>query len=91
MIDLAKQIAYLKTIVGHVGTIYKAANFKLIGQTAASKHVVWKGKRYHMRSLTIDRPYSYKMREGLETGETVVKTGAPKLIFEYLIKRKSCR
>ena len=81
-------ISYSDQSVGHKGTIYKAANFKLIGKTSPSKHVFWKGKRYHPRSLTIDRPYSYKMRAGLKTGETVVTTGAPKLIFEYIIKRK---
>ena len=81
-------ISYSDQSVGHKGTIYKAANFRLIGETAPSKHVFWKGKRYHPRSLTIDRPYSYKMRAGLKTGDTVIKTGRSKLIFEYLIKRK---
>lgn len=86
--SVGRVISYSDQSVGHIGTIYKAANFTLIGKTAPSKHVFWKGKRYHPRSLTIDRPYSYKMREGLKTGETIIKTGKPKLIFEYLIKRK---
>ena len=81
-------ISYSDQSVGHKGTIYKAANFILIGKTAPSKHVFWRGKRYHPRSLTIDRPYSYKMRAGLETGDTIIETGEPKLIFEYIIKRK---
>ena len=46
----------------------------------------WKGKRYHPRSLTIDRPYSYKMRKGIITGDTKIVTGETKLIFEYLLK-----
>ncbi len=83
--DIKRVISYSDLSVGHIGTIYKAANFKLIGKTAPSKHVFWNGKRYHPRSLTIDRPYSYKMREGLKTGETKVITGEPKLIFEYLL------
>ncbi len=87
--DVGRVISYSDQSVGHKGVIYKAANFKLIGETAPSKHVFWKGKRYHPRSLTIDRPYSYKMREGLKTGETIIETGAPKLIFEYLIKRRN--
>ncbi|MGR3292524.1 MAG: Mom family adenine methylcarbamoylation protein [Candidatus Scalindua sp.] len=68
-------ISYSDLSVGHIGTIYKAANFKLIGKTAPSKHIFWKGKRYHPRSLTINRPYSYEMRKGLETGETKIVTG----------------
>ena len=86
--NIDRVISYSDQSVGHRGIIYRAANFKLIGKTAASKHVFWNGKRYHPRSLTIDRPYSYKMRQGLKTGETVIVTGQPKLIFEYLIKRK---
>lgn len=84
--DVKRVISYSDKSVGHIGTIYKAANFKLIGETAKSKHVFWKGIRYHPRSLTIDRPYSYKMREALKTGEATIETGEPKLIFEYIIK-----
>lgn len=84
---IEKVISYSDKSVGHVGTIYKAANFKCIGETAKSKHVEWDGKRYHMRSLTIDRPYSYRMRADLETGKAVIKTGEPKLIYEIMIVR----
>lgn len=79
-------ISYSDKSVGHVGTIYKAANFKLIGETSPSKHLFWRGKRYHMRSITIDRAYSYKIRDALKTGEAVVEDGLPKLIFAYQIK-----
>ena len=85
--DVERVISYSDQSVGHCGTIYKAANFKLIGETAPSKHVFWNGKLYHPRSLTIDRPYSYKMREGLKTGDTQIISGESKLIFEYVIKR----
>lgn len=79
-------LSYADQSVGHSGTIYKAANFKLAGTTAPSKHVFWQGKRYHPRSLTIDRPYSYKLREAVENGEASVETGEPKLIFVYYLK-----
>jgi hypothetical protein len=79
-------ISYSDKSVGHKGTIYRAANFTLIGETKESKHVFWNGVRYHPRSLTIDRPYSYKMREAIKTGEAIITTGEPKLIFEYLLK-----
>lgn len=45
-------------------------------------------KVYHPRSLTIDRPYSYKMREAVKNGEAVVKTGQPKKIWLYQINDK---
>ena len=85
--SIIRVISYSDKSVGHIGTIYKSANFTIIGKTNPSKHVFWKGKRYHPRSLTIDRPYSYEMRKGIESGETIIETGEPKLIFEFIIKR----
>lgn len=76
-------ISYADLSVGHKGTIYKATNFKLIGETLPSKHIFWKGKRYHPRSLTIDRDYSRKLNQAILTGEARVETGKPKLIYEY--------
>lgn len=83
--DIKRIISYSDQSVGHKGTIYKASNFKLIGETSPSKHIFWKGVRYHPRSLTIDRPYSYKLREAIKTGEAIIETGEPKFIFEYLL------
>lgn len=76
-------ISYSDMSVGHVGTIYKAANFKLVGETSESKHVFWNGRRYHPRSLTIDRPYSFELRKAIESGEAILETGKPKKIFIY--------
>lgn len=86
--DFKSVLSYADTSVGHKGTIYKAANFKLIGQTKESKHVFWNGIRYHPRSLTIDRPYSYKLREAIKTGEAIIETGTPKNIYVYHLTTK---
>ncbi len=83
--NIKKVITYADRSVGHEGIIYKAANFKYIGDTAPSKHIFWNGKRYHPRSLTIDRPYSYELRKAIKTGEAKIETGLPKKIFEYII------
>jgi len=80
-------ISYSDLSVGHVGTIYKAANFELVGETSPTKHIFWKGKRYHPRSLNIERAYSYKLREAIKSGEAIIETGKPKLIFKYGIKK----
>jgi len=80
-------LSYADTSVGHKGTIYAAANFKMIGQTAPSKHVFWKGKRYHPRSLTIERPYSHELRKAVEIGQATIETGTPKNIWIYEIRR----
>ena len=45
-----------------------------------------------MRSLTIDRPYSYEMRKAVKNGTAIVKTGEPKIIWLYdLTKRRKKR
>ena len=50
---------------------------------------ILKGLKDHPRSLTIDRPYSYKMREAVKTGEAIVEKGKPKILYKYEIKRKT--
>ena len=81
-------LSYSDKTVGHNGTIYKAANFKNIGLTTPTKYIEWKNKIYHPRSISIDRPYSYKLREAIENGEATIKTGLPKIIWLYEISNK---
>lgn len=80
-------LTFADQTVGHVGTCYKAANFKFVKETPPTMHVLWKGLRYHPRSLTIDRPYSYAMREAVKTGEAIIEKGKPKILYKYEIKR----
>lgn len=84
-------LSYSDMTVGHIGTIYKASNFKKVGLTSPSKFVEWQNKTYHPRSLTIDREYSYKMREAVKTGEAVIKIGLQKIIWMYPINTKKRR
>ena len=81
-------LSYSDMTVGHVGTIYKASNFKDIGKTSPTKYVEFNGKTYHPRSLSIDRPYSYRLRDAVESGDAVIKTGLPKTIWIYEISKK---
>jgi len=81
-------LSYSDLTVGHIGTIYRASNFKNIGLTTPTKYVEWNGKVYHPRSLSIDRDYSYKMREAIKSGEAVIKTGLQKNIWLYPINKK---
>jgi hypothetical protein len=81
-------LSYSDKTVGHSGTIYKAANFQNIGETTPTKFVNWKGKTYHPRSLSIERPYSHELREAVKTGEATIHTGLPKIIWLYEISQK---
>lgn len=84
--DISIVYTFADQTVGHKGTCYKAANFKFVKETPPTIHVLWKRLRYHPRSLTIDRPYSYKMREAVKTGEAIIEKGKPKSLFKYVIK-----
>ena len=81
-------LSYSDLTVGHTGTIYKASNFKEVGKTTPTKYIEWNGRTYHPRSLSIDRDYSYKMREAVKTGEAIIHTGEPKIIWMYKINYK---
>jgi len=85
--DISIVYSFADTTVGHKGTIYKASNFKLIKETKPTNNIYWKGKVYHMRSSSIDRPYSYELRKAVENGSAIIKRGKPKLLFSYEIKR----
>jgi hypothetical protein len=76
-------LSYSDESVGHTGTIYKAANFKCIGHTGDSIHVFWEGKRYHPRSLTIERPYSHRLRAAVKNGSATIEKMKPKSIWVY--------
>jgi len=72
--------------VGHMGVCYRAANFVYVKDTNPTIHVLWKGKRYHSRSLTIDRPYSYELRNAIKNGNAQIVRGKPKSLFKYQIR-----
>ena len=86
-----KILSYSDLSVGHTGTIYRAANFKKIGETSPTKNILWDGRTYHMRSLTIDRPYSKKIQNAIANGFASIETGSPKIIWEYSVSRKMSR
>ena len=69
----------------HVGTIYKATGFKLVGETGGGATIHWQGREFHVRSLTIDRDYSRELRERVASGEAkVVETGAKNIYVREL-------
>ncbi len=81
-------LSYSDLTVGHIGTIYKATNFVEAGKTSPTNYVEWNGKTYHMRSLTIDRPYSYEMRKAVQDGTAIIHKGKPKIIWLYDLKER---
>jgi hypothetical protein len=85
--DAKHVLSYSDMTANHKGTIYQAANFKFKGTTNKTKYVIWNGKTYHMRSINIDRPYSYKLRDALKNNEAQIITGQEKKIWIYDIPK----
>lgn len=80
-------LSYSDLTVNHIGTIYKASNFKFIGETLPTKYIDWNGKIYHPRSLSIDRDYSRRLNEDLNKGLAEIKEGLPKKIWIYEVNK----
>lgn len=78
-------VAYADPKFGHDGTVYRAANFKLIGMTSPGILLEVDGKLYHDRTLRIDKPYARKIKERLEVNDPdvrIIETDS-KYIFLY--------
>jgi len=86
--DISIVYTFADQTVEHTGTCYKASNFEYIRDTPPTTHVLWKGKRYHPRSLNIERPYSHELRKAVKEGNAKIIRGKPKSLFKYIIKRK---
>ena len=84
-------LSYSDLTEGHVGTIYKAANFDMMGTTSPTKWVEWNGEKYHPRSLSIDRDYSYALRKAVDKGEATIHTGQPKRVWYYPLYHRKQR
>jgi hypothetical protein len=81
-------ISYADPEYGHVGVIYRAANFKYEGVTGAGSKLEVDGESFHIRTLTmVDRPYGAEINRRYKAGDEnvkIIKT-KPKHIYTYNI------
>lgn len=87
--DIDLLISFADETYGHKGTIYKAANWREIGESAPEKKIEWRGKRYHRRALAQkNRPQqTAAIKAALESGEArMIQTGK-KRVFAYTLVR----
>jgi len=95
--DIDVVLSYSDMTYGHEGTIYKASNFTLVGQSPCISKIMHNGKLYHDKSLRVyngakkdgakQKPFSIKLCEALSSGEAVRVMTKPKNIYLYRIKR----
>lgn len=85
-------VSYADLTYGHVGTIYKASNFELIGQTSKGKVILYNGKRYHDKALRTKykgklKPFAVELREAVDTGKAQIVNTMPKNIYVYQLRK----
>lgn len=84
-------VSYADKEYGHDGTIYKASNFKMIGEIKGAKVIWWDGKRYHDKTIRTKykgelKPFAQRVKNALDNGEAFYKKTAGKFTYLYEIK-----
>jgi len=81
-------VSYADKEYGHSGVIYRASNFKMVGEIKGAKVIMWGGKRYHDKTIRTKykgklKPFAIRVKNALENGEAFYKKTAGKYTFVY--------
>lgn len=81
-------VSYADKDFGHTGVIYKATNFKLVGETPCGKIIMYNGKRYHDKAIRtkykgVLKPFAQNIKAALLSGQAYYKKTAGKYIYVY--------
>jgi len=87
-------VSYADKEFGHCGTIYKASNFKMVGEIKGSKVIIYGDKRYHDKAIRTYykgklKPFAVKLRQALESGDAYYKETAGKFTYIYNINDRN--
>jgi len=79
-------VSYADKEYGHGGTIYKASNFKMIGEIPGARVILYNGKRYHDKTIRTKykgelKPFAKRIKNALESGEAEYTKTAGKYTF----------
>jgi hypothetical protein len=83
-------VSYADKEYGHTGTIYKASNWEMIGETKGAKVIIFNGRRYHDKTIRTKykgklKPYAQKIKTALDNGNAYYKTTKGKYTYTYTI------
>jgi hypothetical protein len=81
-------VSYADPEYGHSGVVYKASNFKLVGQSSAGRVIMFNGKKYHDKTIRTKykgklKPFAAEVKKALEDGRAVYKKTKGKNIYTY--------
>ena len=85
-------VSYADKEHGHSGIIYKASNFKMVGEIKGAKVIYWDGKRYHDKTIRTKykgelKPFAKRVKDALESGEAYYKKTAGKYTYVYDLRK----
>ena len=98
-----KKNTQIKTVVSyadmeqnHNGTIYRASNFECLGRQSGAKVILWRGKKYHDKSIRTKhngklKPFAVDLKRALETGDAVYQSTAGKVAYIYQLQKNNIR
>ena len=86
-------VSYADKEHGHVGTIYKASNFEMVGEIPGARVILYNGKNYHDKTIRTKykgqlKPFALRIKKALERSEAEYKKTAGKYTFVYKLKPK---
>lgn len=81
-------VSYADKEYGHSGVIYRASNFKMVGEIKGAKVIYWNGKRYHDKTIRTKykgelKPFAKRVKSALERGDAYYKETAGKFTYTY--------
>ena len=83
-------VSYADKEYGHQGIIYKASNFKHVGDIPGAKVIICGEKRYHDKAIRTKykgrlKPFAQRLKDALEKGEAYYKKTAGKVTYVYTL------
>lgn len=84
-------VSYSDKEYGHLGTIYKASNFRQLEDIKGAKVIIYNGKHYHDKTIRTKykgelKPFAKRIKDSLEKGEAVYKETAGKCTYLYELR-----
>lgn len=85
-------ISYADKEHQHLGTIYKASNFRQLEDIHGAKVIMYQGKPYHDKTIRTKykgqlKPFAVKIKAALKSGHAFYKTTAGKFTYIYLLRK----
>ena len=89
-------VSYADKEYGHNGVIYKASNFKMIGEVKGARVINFNGKLYHDKTIRtkykgVLKPFAKRIKDALESGEAFYKNTAGKYTYTYHLNKNKVR